>query len=315
MKPFKNILLLTHDVKDLDVTLSRAVSLAEEHGAWLTVLKVEREIPDGVEELYAAMHLADMGDLGELVAKERTLMIRERVLPEVDGRVSVDVEVRSGIPFLEAVRKVLEDGHDLVITAAEGAQGEGVPGGTAMSLMRKCPCPVWLVRPARGDSQRRVLAAVKLESEEDLELPVNADVLQLAVSMAHPERAALHVVLAWSIYGERLLRRRCHVPKDELRRIGEEICAERRRMLDELLARQGLTLKADRVHLVKGDPGRVITELIERRQVDLVVMGTLANAGVKGLLMGNTAERVFQRVSCSVMAVKPPDFVCPVRTK
>ena len=45
MKLFNNILLLTHDVRDLDVTLARALSLAEENGAWLTILKCSWATP------------------------------------------------------------------------------------------------------------------------------------------------------------------------------------------------------------------------------------------------------------------------------
>ena len=313
MKRFKNILLLTHDVRDLEVTLPRAAALAEDNGAWLTIVKVEREIPDGVEEIYAAMHLADMGDLGELVAKERALMIRERVVEVADGRVPLEVDVRFGIPFLEVVRMVLQDGHDLVITTAEEAEGDGVLGGTAMSLMRKCPCPVWLLRPERRPSYGRVLAAVKLEHETDLDLSVNDAVLELASSLASSERARLHVVLAWSIYGERVLRCRGRLSEDDRQRLNQDVCWQRRVLLDRFLARHELQLGDDRVHLIKGRPGPVITELAERQNMDIIVMGTVANSGVKGLLMGNTAEWVLQRVSCSVMAVKPSNFVSPVK--
>ena len=315
MKRFKNILLLTHDVNDLDVTLPRAAALAEDNGAWLTIVKVEREIPDGIEELYAAMNLVGMGDLDDLLAGLRTRMIRERVTAEVDGRVPVDVEVCFGIPYLEVVRMVLEGDNDLVITTAEEAEGEGVLGGTAMSLMRKCPCPVWLMRPGRGPTYRRVLAAVKLESEDDLDLPVNADVLELASSMARAERAELHVVLAWSIYGERVMRCRGRLPEGERLILNEDVRADRRRLLDVLLTRLDLHPREDRVHLVKGKPGVVIPNLAEQRQADLIVMGTVARAGIQGLLMGNTAERVLQRAACSVMAVKPPDFVSPVKLR
>ena len=40
MERFKNILLLTPDVRDLDVTLARAVALAEDNGGRLTIVKV-----------------------------------------------------------------------------------------------------------------------------------------------------------------------------------------------------------------------------------------------------------------------------------
>jgi hypothetical protein len=29
-------------------------------------------------------------------------------------------------------------------------------------------------------------------------------------------------------------------------------------------------------------------------------------------MIGNTAERLLPEVRCSVLAVKPPDFICPI---
>jgi len=46
--------------------------------------------------------------------------------------------------------------------------------------------------------------------------------------------------------------------------------------------------------------------------VDLIVMGTLARAGVEGLLIGNTAEKILSRIDCSVLALKPEGFVSPI---
>jgi nucleotide-binding universal stress UspA family protein len=44
-------------------------------------------------------------------------------------------------------------------------------------------------------------------------------------------------------------------------------------------------------------------------------MGTVARTGVMGLIMGNTAERVLQKLRCSVLALKPAGFQCPVKLK
>jgi universal stress protein E len=56
----------------------------------------------------------------------------------------------------------------------------------------------------------------------------------------------------------------------------------------------------------------VIPERAERKRADLIVMGTLSRSGVRGFLMGNTAEKILQKVDCSVLAVKPDGFVTPV---
>ncbi|NIQ99685.1 MAG: universal stress protein, partial [Gemmatimonadales bacterium] len=70
--------------------------------------------------------------------------------------------VLTGRPFLEAIKMVLRGHHDLVMTAAEGRRGfrQALFGTTSLHLIRKCPCPVWVVRPTRSRRARRILAAV-----------------------------------------------------------------------------------------------------------------------------------------------------------
>jgi nucleotide-binding universal stress UspA family protein len=62
----------------------------------------------------------------------------------------------------------------------------------------------------------------------------------------------------------------------------------------------------------EGEPARAISHFIDRNGIDLVVTGRVARTGIRGLVMGNTAERVLQRLRGSVLAVKPPGFVSPV---
>ena len=66
------------------------------------------------------------------------------------------------------------------------------------------------------------------------------------------------------------------------------------------------------IELVKGEPEDVISRYVEDHGIDLVVMGTVARTGIAGLLIGNTAERVLQRLRVSVLATKPAGFTSPV---
>ena len=63
-----------------------------------------------------------------------------------------------------------------------------------------------------------------------------------------------------------------------------------------------------RVHVVAGPPVDVIPATIARLHADTLVIGSVARSGISGAVMGNTAERLTDTVSCSVIVVKPPDF-------
>ena len=55
----------------------------------------------------------------------------------------------------------------------------------------------------------------------------------------------------------------------------------------------------------QGDVWEVLSGLIERRHIDLLVVGTRGRTGVWKLLMGSTAERLFRQASCPVLTVGP----------
>lgn len=57
----------------------------------------------------------------------------------------------------------------------------------------------------------------------------------------------------------------------------------------------------------------MIPKLAQAKEVDLIVMGTVSRAGIAGLLIGNTAEKVLRRVDCSMLTVKPEGFISPVK--
>ena len=57
--------------------------------------------------------------------------------------------------------------------------------------------------------------------------------------------------------------------------------------------------------LRRGDAAAVIPPFVVAEGIDLVVMGSVARAGIAGMLIGNTAERLLRKLPCSVLVVKP----------
>jgi nucleotide-binding universal stress UspA family protein len=180
-----------------------------------------------------------------------------------------------------------------------------------MELLRQCPCPVWLIGSrTRAVGQWRILAAIRTTAAEPEEQELNAQILDWALQLNTYGGAELTVLQAWTPYGAGLLEPR--MSPDEF---SEFLAASRRteeEALSSFLALHGARLRGVRVELAQGEPEEAILHFVESRGVDVVVMGTVARTGIAGLVMGNTAERVLQRLRGSVFAVKPPRFVSPV---
>ena len=72
-------------------------------------------------------------------------------------------------------------------------------------------------------------------------------------------------------------------------------------------AEAGSPVKLGRVRTIVsgGDPVGVALQTIDAEGVDLVVMGTHGPQGIRGMILGSTAEQLVKRAGCSVFVVKP----------
>ena len=68
-----------------------------------------------------------------------------------------------------------------------------------------------------------------------------------------------------------------------------------------------------RRHLVSAHPMNAIPALARTIHSDIVVLGAVSRTGFKRLLIGNTAERIIDDLTCDVLVVKPQDFATRVR--
>jgi len=181
--------------------------------------------------------------------------------------------------------------------------------------MRKCPYPVWVMKPTRRERFRRILAAVDplfVEEEKNL---LNIKIMDLATSLAKMEKSELHIVHAWNFRGEQLLRVRGRLHDQKINQLTNQTRDLHKKRFDELIGEYSVKNLNHRLHFLKGDPAARITDLAAKERIDLIVMGTVCRTGVAGFFIGNTAENVLQQVDCSVLTVKPEGFVSPVKLK
>lgn len=315
MKRFKNILLVCDFKLKQQMAVDRAVSLARQNGASLTVFSVVREGSMGVDAAKSVpIPIAVL--LEQMVADHRE-KLDDLVTPMRRQGVDARAQVVTGIPFLEIIRKVLRDKHDLVMLAAEGKGGlkERLFGSTSMHLMRKCPCPVWVVKPAKRFRHQKILAAVDTTDEfpDHERQTLNTLIMQLASSLARMDNGELHVIQAWSVFAEGYMEVRGGLSEQSIRKLRKQAKREYAAGLDALLKAVKLEDVAVHRHLPRSDnPSRAIIKLAKSNGIDLLVMGSVCRTGIAGFFIGNTAEKVLSEVNCSVLTVKPEGFATPV---
>jgi nucleotide-binding universal stress UspA family protein len=322
MKRFKDILCVVGSEKTGRQAIERAVTLAENNQASLSVVSVVERVTTGIgipndspvpADLQAAMVAAHAQNLETLVAP-------------YNSRVEISTSVLIGSPFLEIIREVLRTGRDLVIKSPEpGEWLDRLFDSDDMHLLRKCPCPVWLIKPQAPETFRCILAMVDVDTgypaaEMDTRHALNRKILELASSLALSEFAELHIAHAWHAIGESAMRSGfMQTSEKNLTAYVEQVRRDRALSLDTLiqevtgnLGQAALDYLKPQTHLVKGWARKEIPALARRINADLVVMGTVARTGIAGLLIGNTAETILNQIDCSVLAIKPPGFLTPV---
>jgi universal stress protein E len=78
---------------------------------------------------------------------------------------------------------------------------------------------------------------------------------------------------------------------------------------------QQFQLSDDRSHLVAGVAGDVLPQIARERAVNLVVMGSLTRSRLENAVVGSTAEKVLDQLSCDVLVIKPKGYFSPVNLK
>ncbi|MDX1599147.1 MAG: universal stress protein [Marinobacter sp.] len=319
MNRFKNILyVLNEPIGEPSASLIRAVSLAKNNQADLTLLYV-------LPKLSLSSYSKQAGISGQelqsrILAHEQAAL--DRLLSLLDQNLTIQTRIQVGKRYLESIRAVQAKNFDLVVKEADAVDWlDRFFGSDDMHLLRKCPCPVWLMKKDEKADYKHIMAAVDFDTgdEDSGNDELNSVIMDLASSLALADFTSLDVVNAYDVPEAGFVSLWTDQPDKVERELLASEYSLRARTMDELLEELKHKLGTEsynylslRSHLVQGVPGREIPKMAKKVKADLVVMGTVARTGISGIIIGNTAELILSQLRCSVLAIKPRGFVSPV---
>ncbi len=149
-------------------------------------------------------------------------------------------------------------------------------------LLRRCHCPVLLVKSGEPWSAGKVLAAVDGTPSSEEHAKLNLRVMQAARTIAAEMNYELHAVGAYS---------------------GAEDYPDRGNFAKEM------GIERSQLHVVEDTPRKAIVSVAAEIGVDVVVIGTISRTGASSLKIGNTAERILDKVEMDVLTITPSDVV------
>ena len=318
---YSDILLVLTPGIDVATTLDYAASLAADNRAALTVVEVLTEGETNLGE-----NVSSPDELEEQMTESR-----RRHLQALTAHLHTDIDIQTkvlvGRPHEAISREVIANDRDLVMKMAEGGRGlkARLFGDKDIDLLRVCPCPVLLIRqiPPKPHRHRCVCAGVYQDevpgSHRDDRYAINRRILEHATAIATSQFAELHVVHAWEAYGEQHVRSGrspLHFDADNYVAIEKK---RNRVALKSCLSDLRESMDSDVLpafqpicHLAKGNHRDEIIRAANEVGADLVVLGDLGHTGLTRLIVESTAEAITRQLRCSVLVVKPPEFVTPV---
>jgi len=294
--------------------LEKAAELARRTGAEIDLFHCLYNPYVQSERLYGTRGLSADIEMLVQVTRER---LEQRAKPVADSGVRIRTSVHWDYPAHEGiVRQAMRHKSDLVVAATQRhrAAERLFLSNTDWQLIRECPMPLLLVKSPRAWTASTVLAAIDPLHAHAKPAALDAEILKMGSALSGALESSMHVVHAYPpaltvVPGMMAEALPVAVTGPQARRYARRI----RRAVTALSRRHGVSDR--RTHVETGDPATLIPQLARQLGTQLVVMGAVSRSGLKRLFIGNTAERIIDRLDCDICVVKPPGFRSPVPSR
>ncbi|MGH8285850.1 MAG: universal stress protein [Steroidobacteraceae bacterium] len=183
-------------------------------------------------------------------------------------------------------------------------------GLTDWELLRTSPVPVLLVKSTQLYRRPAVLAAIDPAHAFAKPSKLDSEILRIGAEITRATRGSLHALHSYlpnPFVAPALAETTSAGFAVQLRKDAEKTARAR---FDKALA--STDIPSSRRHLLDSHPVDAIPSAARRTRSAIVVMGAISRSGLKRLFIGNTAERVLDRLTCDVLVVKPKKFASRV---
>jgi len=306
---YKSVLFVSQGLTDDTAALTQTLRFIDSAGGRLRALLVAPPVPDS---LLAYREKLENSLREQFENQWRTSCSNAG---RASGSIALtgDVEFEAA-PAGRAIALAIRDSVDLLAKAVDDNQGEPGFSSFDLTLLRKSPVPVWLCR-GKDTAQHLRCVAVAIDPlvGSAPAKALNLRMLRVARDLAAHAKTELEVISCWDFEYENDLRRSVwlSIPEDEIAQAVGEADRTHRIAIESVIAESGIS-GGFRLHRKRGKPSKIIPQFVSSQNIDMLVMGTVARTGIKGFIMGNTAEGILHALTYSLLAFKPEGFVSPV---
>jgi universal stress protein E len=278
-----HILVIADEANSESLSLQKAHDIAQPLNSHVDVVKFIPELEDSEEQSARIEHSKQY--TGELIESifDKTTYITSQVVPSNNiSKWVVDNCEENNIDF------VVKMGHRSETLFHQP---------TDFELIRSLHCPVLIASNHKWKSNAIIFATVDLSSDEKQHHDLNIQVLEWAKTFTKATGCCLHI--AYCIPIAKPLMELEVVQPSEYEKKHKPLALQK---LNALLDQCGLTDAT--THITAGPTDKTLSHLANELKADLVIIGSIGRHGIKGLLVGNTAEKVLHHLRTDMLIVK-----------
>lgn len=291
----KHIIVLLDAEEESATAVKKAAKIAAATKSKLTLLSC---VYNGtLNNANLSAKSAKHGFLSKVTADLETLAETAR-LQGLEVVTEVIWEKHSGAGLLNYLS---ESEADLVVkpTHNQSAVKRTFFSHTDWELIRKCPAPLLLCKRNEWRQPLSISAAVDPVGHLKEDDASDDSIINCAKSLSNS--LVGHIELL-HVYDPAPLTQYVGEPNVSAIHAGDQLKVQHQKALLDLATKHEFA--ADNVKLAKGEPSHVIPEFLESNSVDIIAMGAASRKGLKRWLLGNTAERVLDKITIDILVVK-----------
>lgn len=267
-----NILLVVYDpTREEQPALERAARIAGTVGASVHVFACiyHEDTDKSADQAGEVKHL--------IVGQQAVLDNAVTPLKELGIDVSTEVEWDKDW-YHGVVRASLRHSADIVLKSSfRHSTGKRLLKSTSdWTVMRECQCPVLLVKVREPREERRVLAAIDISATQESYERLNEKIIHFSNRILERSGADVHFVNAFQ---------------------DVRVMPDKQKLIEDW------GIEPDKIHINMGKPEKIIVEQANHLDATLVVVGNSARSGVLAAIVGNTVEKILDKLECDVLSI------------
>ena len=213
----------------------------------------------------------------QAVELERHKLWLDAMLLEAGGE---DLTIDSQVDWSEDWREAIcaaAAADDVVLVAKRASGRQNSLASSDRQLIRKLGRALLLVKNAPADEVKKILIAVDFNAEDESHKALNASIMSLGSRMRGTvNETELHVISAYPSSDSFV-----HPPD----------------------VAKALDIDRSHAHVRRGSAADIIPDVAKELEADLVIVGSVGRAGLSGIAIGNTAEKILNGIAADVLVL------------